>query len=62
MNWFLLKILLIIYGQLMVMVVNAEYYTSVFKMSQLMDAELNILQQMETFIRKNEYKLKYLKE
>ncbi|TMW47302.1 hypothetical protein DOY81_007612 [Sarcophaga bullata] len=31
-------------------------------MSKLMDAELNILQKMETFIRKNEYKLKYLKE
>ena len=62
MKWFLLQILLIIYGQVMLMVVKAEYYSSVFKMSQLMDAELNILEQMETFIRKNEFKLKYLKE
>ncbi|KAI8119596.1 Prolyl 4-hydroxylase subunit alpha-2 [Lucilia cuprina] len=42
--------------------INAEYYSSVHKMSALMNAELQILNNMETFIRKNENKLEFLKE
>ncbi|XP_037812162.1 prolyl 4-hydroxylase subunit alpha-2-like [Lucilia sericata] len=59
MKWFLIKVFLIICNQVLI---NGEYYSSAYKMSTLMDAELKILDNMEIFIRKNENKLKFLKE
>ncbi|XP_046806527.1 prolyl 4-hydroxylase subunit alpha-1-like [Lucilia cuprina] len=60
MKWFLIKVILLTCNNLIL--INAEYYSSVHKMSTLMDTELKILDNMEIFIRKNEDKLEFLKE
>ncbi|XP_037812178.1 prolyl 4-hydroxylase subunit alpha-2-like [Lucilia sericata] len=60
MKWLLVQVLLLIISN--EILIKAEYYSSVHKMSSLMNAELQILNNMETFIRKNEIKLQFLKE
>ncbi|XP_037812171.1 prolyl 4-hydroxylase subunit alpha-1-like [Lucilia sericata] len=59
MKWLLIKVILITCNQILI---NAEYYSSVHKMSTLMDTELKFLDNMEIFIKKNENKLEFLKE
>lgn len=41
---------------------KAEYFSSIYKMSFLLDNELKILKKFENFIKRNENKLEFLKE
>ncbi|XP_075144540.1 prolyl 4-hydroxylase subunit alpha-2 [Haematobia irritans] len=60
MNWsFTIFTLLATFG---VLLTNGEFYSSIYKMSEVMDFELKMLKNMQKFLRKNQNKLNYLKE
>lgn len=59
-KWFLLTFLILLINKSIL--INAEYYSSIHKMGLLMDTEQTILGNFESFIKKNEYKLQFLKE
>ncbi|XP_061396414.1 prolyl 4-hydroxylase subunit alpha-2-like [Musca vetustissima] len=60
MNW-LLAIVTIV-ATVTILPTNAEFYSSIHKMSHVMNFELRMLKNMQKFIGKNENKLDYLKE
>lgn len=60
MNWLAVVGFLLVSNQ--IFQTAGEFYSSVHKMSQIMDFEMKMLQNMQKFIRKNQNKLDFLKE
>lgn len=60
MKCFLLTFLILLINKNIL--INSEYYTSIYKMSFLMDTEQKLVEKFESFIKKNEQKLMFLKQ